>query len=290
MKIAFFLQGKSYTDHSVHVSAVTEEIIGRLNSKGALVDILVPEEKALNVNEIRLQYDLYILKSKTPLTLSLAGALSASGASMLNTWKATLLNRNKVISTALLAASSLPVPPSWATGQPLQFLPLLKEGPLWIKPVNGSRGKGVCRITNDAEVTNQKSPADPYGLPLPLFAQKEAPSEGRDLKVYVVGDKTWAITRPWPARSMEDKLGEPAVISQEVRSTALACGKALGLEIYGVDFLISGDQFYVVDINAFPGFKGASGTPFYIADYIYRAACYSSSKNQIGGVRHEQFK
>ena len=262
MRIAFFLQGKSSTDHIPHVSAVTEEIIERLNSKGASVDLLVPEEKALNLDKIRLYYDLYVLKCKTPLILSLAGALSASGASIINTWRATFLNRNKIISTALLAASSIPVPPSWATGQPTQFLPLLKGGPLWMKPVNGSRGKDVYRITAEAGLTDQKSPVDPYGLPLPLFAQREAPSEGRDLKVYVVGDRTWAITRPWPARSMEDKLGQPAVISQEIRSTAIACGKALGLEIYGVDFLVAGNQFYVVDINAFPGFKGASGAPF----------------------------
>lgn len=271
MRIALFLQGKSSTDYIPHVSAVTEEIIGHLNSKGAHVDLLVPEEKALDMDKIRLYYDLYILKSKTPLTLSMAGALSASGAFIINTWKTTLLNRNKVVSTAILAASSIPVPPSWATGQPLQFLPLLKGGPLWMKPVNGSRGKDVYRITAEAGLTDQKPPVDPYGLPLPLFAQREAPSEGRDLKVYVVGDRTWAITRPWPARSMEDKLGQPAVISQEIRSTAISCGKALGLEIYGVDFLVEGDQFYVVDINAFPGFKGASGAPFYIAEYILKA-------------------
>jgi hypothetical protein len=41
---------------------------------------------------------------------------------------------------------------------------------------------------------------DPFGLPVPLFAQGEVLSGGYDLKVYVVGHLLWAITRRFPAR------------------------------------------------------------------------------------------
>ena len=43
---------------------------------------------------------------------------------------------------------------------------------------------------------------------------------------------------------------------------------ALGLDVYGVDFLVAGDEFFAVDVNAFPGYKGVPQAPAAIADYL----------------------
>jgi ribosomal protein S6--L-glutamate ligase len=102
-----------------------------------------------------------------------------------------------------------------------------------------------------------------------LFAQRDVPSGGRDLKVYVVGERMWAITRPFPARTLREKLGAPCRVPPEIREAAIACGRALGLELYGVDFLVAGDQFFAVDVNALPGYKGVPEAPAAIADYVF---------------------
>lgn len=289
MRIAILLQGRKQGDHAPHTSAVTEAIIEELRGRGALVDLLVPEARVWDLSDIRPEYDLYVLKSKTPLTMSLAGALTMSGAVIVNSYRSTILTKDKVASTAVLAAAGVPVPPSWTTGRPELLCPLLDSGALWIKPPGGSRGRGVHRVHIPDELSAADAPEDKWGLPLPLFAQRDVGTSGRDLKVYVVGDAMWAITRPWPAVTMEDKLGRPADIPPRVRDIALTCGRALGLELYGVDFLLSGDQSWVVDVNALPGFKGPVEAPAAIADYLYERTRMHSGRavkahSQLSGI------
>jgi ribosomal protein S6--L-glutamate ligase len=93
--------------------------------------------------------------------------------------------------------------------------------------------------------------------------------------VYVVGTQTWAISRRFPARTLEEKFGAPAAISATIRDVALAAGAALGLELYGVDFLVAGEHFWVVDVNAFPGYKGVLEAPAAVARYLYQSALYA---------------
>ena len=248
---------------------LTCQIIDGLSNKGVVVNILVAEDRAWDLENIKPEYDMYVLKSKSPLTLALACLFEMKGAIVVNTWESSTIAKNKVSSTAVLAAYNIPVPPSWATWSSASIMPLLADGSVWIKPFGGSKGKGVCCVETAVDLQKIAAPADTWGLPLPQFAQRNVEHAGRDIKVYVVGDMLWSISRPWPAVTMEDKLGRPAEISNEIRQAALACGKALGLELYGVDFLVSGDKFFVVDVNAFPGFKGIPDAPRYIAEYLY---------------------
>jgi ribosomal protein S6--L-glutamate ligase len=100
---------------------------------------------------------------------------------------------------------------------------------------------------------------DADGQPRPLLAQHEVSSSGDDLKVYVVGDWVRAIRRPFPAETEAEKRGRRVDVPAPIREAALACGRALGLELYGVDFLTSGDRFWVVDVNGFPSYRGIDG-------------------------------
>lgn len=270
MRIAFVLQ-PPVPDGPV-MSAVTAETIGRLRGYGIEVDLLVPEAGCLELAEIRPTHDLYVLKSKSTLTLSWAGVLTRAGAVTVNTWRSCSLAKDKIAATALLSAAGVAVPPSWATGSPGPLRPLLNEGPLWIKPHRGSRGIGVSRVETSMELDRQARCTDAHNLPLPLFVQREVPSGGRDLKVYVVGDWVSALTRQFPARTVREKLGTPIPISTEVRAAALACGRALGLELYGVDFLLHGDRFHVVDVNPYPGYKGAAEASSRLAGYLIQRA------------------
>jgi glutathione synthase/RimK-type ligase-like ATP-grasp enzyme len=61
-------------------------------------------------------------------------------------------------------------------------------------------------------------------------------------------------------------------VPDAVREATLACGAALGLELYGVDVMRAGDQFWVVDVNAFPSYKGIEEAPRRIADHLLRRA------------------
>jgi ribosomal protein S6--L-glutamate ligase len=273
-RIAFLLQ-HSPADASAaarpSLSVVTTEIAARLREHyGASVDLLTPDAQPLALEHMRAEHDVYVLKAKTPMTLAVAGAVAAQGATVVNTFEASTLTRDKLATTAVLAASGVPLPRSWATGRPDLLGGLIDGGPLWLKPQRGSQGKGVQRVTSTAELDASGCAAhDSCGLPLPLFAQRDVPSGGRDLKVYVVGERMWAITRPFPARTLAEKLGAPCRVPPVIREAAIACGRALGLELYGVDFLVAGDQFFAVDVNALPGYKGVPEAPAAIADYVF---------------------
>ncbi len=263
MRMAFLLQKSDLDD------PILAEVMADLKTRGVRVDRLLPETEWFDLSNLRPAYDLYVIRSKTPLILSLAGALALGGAKIVNTVRSCCLARDRVAATPFLAASGVPVPPSWATGRPGLLHPLLDEAPLWIKPPQGSRGEGVRRLNDLSALNGHEGPTDPYGLPLPLFAQREVPSDGFDLKVYIVGEVAWAIRRPFPARTLEEKRGKPVDLSAEVRAAAFACGRALGLELYGVDFLTACDRFYAVDVNAFPGYKGVAEAPSHLAAYLY---------------------
>lgn len=277
VRIGFLLKGSEADGSVPHVSALTQEVIARLQARGARVDLIVPENGPFDIAEVRPACDLYVLKEKTPLILSFAGALTTAGAAVVNTFRSCSLTRDKIAATAVLAGAGVPVPPSWTTGEPARFRALLGEEPLWLKPPQGSRGSGVMRLTAPSGLEGQQTQLDVHGLVLPLFAQREVPSEGRDLKVFVVGEQTWAIARPFPARTLAEKLGTPVALRPAVRDAALACGRALGLELYGVDFLEAGDKFFAVDVNALPGYKGAPEAPRALADYLYRRARRAAS-------------
>lgn len=274
MRIGFLLQALGPGNGTPRVSSLTHEIIDRLVERDVLVDLIIPEDRLLDIAEVRAEHDLYVLKSETPLALSLAGALSVAGAVVVNTFRSCNLTRDKIAATAVLAAAGVPVPPSWATGRRGLLQPLLAEGPVWLKPRRGRGDTGVCRVVEPSGLDGHAF-TDTYGLPLPVFAQRDVPSDGEDLKVFVAGSHVWAIRRPYPAHTLQEKMGTPASLASNVQAAALMCGKVLGLELYGVDFLAAEGRFYVVDVNAFPGYKGAAGASWILANYLFRRALHA---------------
>jgi ribosomal protein S6--L-glutamate ligase len=250
---------------AARVSDVTREMLSHLQANGAQVDIVVPEAETLDLSTVSPQYDLYLLKAKSTLSFALANALEARGARLVNTFGATHLTKDKIAATAVIAGVGVPVPRSWATVDPARLRPFLSHGPLWIKPRRGSMGEGIRRVITPEDLAECRlKPGEA------LLAQQEVPSEGDDLKVYVAGEQVWAITRPYPARTEQEKHGQPATVTPEVRDAALRCGRALGLELYGVDFLRHHDRFWAVDVNAFPSYKGIPEAPSALADYVWR--------------------
>jgi ribosomal protein S6--L-glutamate ligase len=278
VRIAMFLQ-RPVPEADPRINPVTEEVVARLRGRGAQVDLLVAEDNVFDIAELRPGHDLYVLKSKSPLTLSIAAVLAAAGARVVNSVAASTLARDKIAATAGLAAAGVPVPPSWATAEPARLRPLAAAGPLWLKPRSGSKGQGVRRVAEPADLVRDAVMLNGIGQPLPVFAQCEVPHTGVDLKVYVVGERTWAVAKSWPTRTVAEKTGMPAALSAPIREAALRGGEVLGLEVYGIDFLVVGERFWAVDVNAFPGSRGVPELPAHLADYLYMRALRGEARS-----------
>src|SRR5437870_13481135 len=81
-----------------------------LSGRGLEVELIHPEKQLISLSRVRVESDLYLLKSGSDLALSLGGALHALGAATLNPYPTVARMRNKIIVTRLLRAAGVPTP------------------------------------------------------------------------------------------------------------------------------------------------------------------------------------
>jgi glutathione synthase/RimK-type ligase-like ATP-grasp enzyme len=260
VRIAFLMQGPE----GPHV--LWDEVGRRLADAGADVEFTYPDVALNDLAGVRVEHDLYVLKSGSALGLSMAGALHAAGAAILNPYPVAAMCRDKIVTSAVLAAAGVPIPETWVTEDRERLRGLLDGGPIVVKPFRGSRGLGVKVVYEPAEL-------GAYELePGPLFVQRYHPPDGLDYKLYCIGEQIRGVRRVWPARTFEEKLGEPFEPDDELCRIARGCAAAIGADILGFDVVYSAGRPFVVDLSGFPGFKGVPDGPRVLADEIESAA------------------
>jgi ribosomal protein S6--L-glutamate ligase len=242
-------------------SPVLVEAFELLERRGFEVHSGIPEEMLFEPDRIEVEHDLYLLKSHTELSLSVAGVLHARGARLLNPYPCCIATQNKIVAARRLRAAGVRVPRCWVTGDLALLEPVVAERPLIVKPYMGHRGNGVHVIRNRDELAEVPCPAGP------VLIQEHVEGSGEDLKVYVVGDEVFAVRKPFSASSFAE-AGRPCSVDPEVREIALRCGRATGLGLYGIDLIESKTGPVVVDLNHFPGYKGVPRAAALIADYV----------------------
>ncbi len=247
-------------------SPLVAELIGLLSEKGASVDMLYPEDDLIDLARVRVAYDLYVYKSGTETAFALAGILNAAGAQILNPYSVVAAMKDKFIASKILEAARIPLPEAYMAAEAGQLAGLLDGGALVVKPFWGSQGRGVQVIRNLEELDRIETGQGP------IFAQRYHEPDGRDRKIYCIGGKLFGVMRIFPARTYEEKLGEVFTLTDEMRDITERAGRAFGIDLFGLDIILSDGRPYVVDINTFPGFKGVPEAARLLADYIYGAA------------------
>jgi ribosomal protein S6--L-glutamate ligase len=242
-------------------SPVLVDAFARLSDWGFDVAEAIPEEIVLRTDDLDPSEDLYVLKSHTELALSLAGLLHARGARLLNPYESCVAAQDKITACNLLRLAGVPAPRTWVTGDLRLLRPMLAGGPLIIKPHRGHRGAGISIVRDDAEL-DAVPPSDGT-----VVAQELVRGRGEDLKLYVAGDRVFAVRKPF-AHDSFTRPGRPCEVGPEVHELALRCGEAFGLGLFGLDVVESPDGPVVVDVNYFPGYKGVPDAGALIAGYI----------------------
>lgn len=242
-------------------SPVLLEVCDLLTRRGFVVNSGIAEEMLVRSDRLTPAHDLYILKSHTELSLSLAGILHSQGAAMLNPYLSCIATQDKITASRRLYAAGVPTPSCWVTDDLSLLKPIVAEQPLLIKPYRGHRGMGVHIVNSAAELA-----ALPR-LDVPVLIQEFIPGSGEDIKVYVVGEEVFAVSKPFSIDSFT-RPGRPYPVSPALRAIALRCGKAFGLGLYGLDVIEGPNGPVVVDLNYFPGYKGVPDVAPLIAQYI----------------------
>ena len=242
-------------------SPVLVKACGLLERRGFEIESVIVDEVLLRPDRLVPRHDLYVLKSHTELSLSVAGVLASRGARLLNPYLSCLATQDKIVAARRLRAAGVPTPRTWLTGDLSLLQPLVEERPLVLKPHRGHRGVGVAVVRTPADLAAVASPETP------LLVQELVEGDGEDLKLYVVGEQVFAVRKRFSAMSFTHP-GRPSPVDPALRDIALVCGAALGLGLYGLDVIETADGPVVVDVNTFPGYKGVPGAAPLIADYV----------------------
>ena len=241
--------------------SVMVSVAKRLAEHGHSLDPIFPDETLLDVGNCKPEYDLYILKAGTPAAMELAATLDAAGGRILNPYDAVVKIKSKVLSSRLLSDAGVAVPEAYVVNDTSALKPLAEREPLVLKPLfGGSQGRGVKIARTAEELPESNGDA--------LFVQAWHEPDGRDHKMYRIAEKVFGVRRIWPAKTLEDKLGEAFDPPKEMIDITLKCGEPFGIDLYGLDIVVSKGKPYVVDVNSFPGFKGVPDAGRHLADYI----------------------
>ena len=232
-----------------------------LSGRGVKLDLIYPENQVSDISQVKVENDLYIIKSGSELSMSLAGMLHAMGAATLNPYPIVAMMRNKIIVTRTLQAAGVPTPETYIGTDLKQLIPLLESGPLILKPYRGSRGLGISILWDPSSLIE-------LVVDGPFLAQRYYKPDGPDHKIFNIGGQLFGVRRIWPIRKYEDKIGEPFTVTPELAEIAARCGVAFGIDLYGVDVVVSEGVPYVVDINKFGSYMGIPDAPQLLADYI----------------------
>ena len=241
-------------------------VMRALSDAGVVVDVIHPVKQMLKLSDVRIEHDLYVLKKTSRLALSIAGALHAQGAVIVNPYPVSVALRDKIITSRILQSAGVPTPDTYVASRPERLESLLDGGPLVVKPYQGSDGFGIRVVRSVAELAAVPAGKDP------VFAQRYHPPQGRDRKMYVIGGRVFGVKKVFPARTDAEKHGEPFTPTAELREIVVRCGQAFGIDLYSIDIIESEGTPYVVDMCSIPGCRGVPDGPSHLASYLYAAA------------------
>ncbi len=252
MKIYFML---AYAQDKADAPMLSE-VIANLSAEGFDVSANVSDAMTVSLDELDIEADLYILKSKTPLWLNIAAVLEAQGAHIINPCYASINTLNKIRAAVLLSAANIPIPRSWVT-RDLAGIPDVSDlGPLLIKPNIGHGGGGIRIVRHPGELATTQVEDG-------FLVQEMITMVEDELKLYVIGDRVSGIRK-----HSDSGIREAVAVEPMLHDLAISCGRSLGLQIYGVDVLICQKGPIVVDVNYFPSFRGVSSAADQLTDHI----------------------
>jgi ribosomal protein S6--L-glutamate ligase len=191
------------------------------------------------------------------------GRLEAGGIPVVNPPRAIEAAVDKFLTTARLQAAGLPTPATFACQTVDEALAAYAAlgGDVVVKPLFGSEGRGIARLTDPALAQRAFGMLSQLGAV--LYVQKFIPHEGFDLRLLLLGDEVLAIRRvsttDWRTNLSRGARAEPLVPDDALVDLARRAAAAVGAPLAGVDLLPGRDgQVYVLEVNAVPGWKGVA--------------------------------
>jgi ribosomal protein S6--L-glutamate ligase len=227
-------------------------------------------------------FEAVIVRSMPPGTLEqivfrmdLLGQLAQGGCVVLNPPRALEAAIDKYLTTAKLAAVGLPVPRTYVCQTAQAALAAFAElgQDIVLKPLFGSEGRGLTRITDEALAERAFRLLEQLGSV--IYLQEFVPHFGYDVRVFTLGQRAFGMRRvnpnDWRTNVSRGATVEACELTPPMLHLAFTAAAAVGAPMAGVDLLPARDgSWYVIEVNAVPGWQAlARATGEDIAAHVW---------------------
>ncbi len=243
-------------------------MIAALRKRGHVLRVLDPDVSAheLNDNAWLDGLDLLVCRGRSWGLLCLLSWAEAHGILTINRHRGISGVHNKAEMSIALATSHIPTPHTYIGSlEEIARLADPSQYPLILKPIFGDNCRGLHVVGTAGELRQVDWP-EPVAL-----AQQYLPSDGYDLKLYVIGDEVWSTRKPSPFGAAAGRReAHPVPLTDAWRELALRCGRVFGLDLYGLDCIETPEGAVVIEVNDFPNYTGVPDADERLADYLAR--------------------
>ncbi len=170
--------------------------------------------------------------------------------------------RNKFLALQGLVDAGVKIPSTVLVASRMSLSDMMEHTPppFVMKLLSGTQGVGVIKV----EKAKDAGPIMDTLVELRqlIAVQRFLPNPGEDIRAFIVGDrmvgamKRRAAPNEWRSNIHLGGRGEKVKLDAGDEKMAIKAAKALKVEIAGVDLIETDDGFYVIEVNASPGFKG----------------------------------
>jgi ribosomal protein S6--L-glutamate ligase len=192
----------------------------------------------------------------------------ATGGIVINPARAIEAAVDKFLTTAKLQAAGLLTPRTICCQTPDEAMAAFAQlgGDVVLKPLFGSEGRGITRLTDEALALRAFKMLAQLGAV--LYLQEFIPHEGHDIRLLVIGHHILGMRRKnqldWRTNISRGATAESFTPSDDLIEFARRAAAAVHAPLAGVDLLPARDgNLYTIEVNAVPGWKGlakATGT------------------------------
>ena len=186
------------------------------------------------------------------------------GVKIVNSPSAIERTVDKYYTSFLLADAGIPTPRTLVTEDFDTALMTCRElGDVIIKPLFGSEGKGMVRVT-DEETAYRVLRAWELNRYV-FYIQEYLPHFQEDIRAFVIGNRVVAAMRRsgpgWKTNCSQGANVEPEHLNAETADLAVRAARLIGLDYAGIDLLpAENGKTYVLEINSIPGWRGLQKT------------------------------
>jgi tetrahydromethanopterin:alpha-L-glutamate ligase len=197
------------------------------------------------------------------LRLGILHALRENGVLVWNDARAIERCVDKSMTSFLLARAGIPTPPTWATESQESARAIARRevahGPLVLKPLFGSQGRGLKLIRGEDDLPDTAAAAGVYYLQ--RYVGVEGRDGFRDFRLLVSGGRVVAAmarqAASWITNVKQGGRPMAVVAGRELEELAIRAAAAIGASFAGVDILYGADGHpTVLEVNSMPAWSG----------------------------------